>query len=76
MAGSLYRKPRMHSTFKRCSVILCHERLLVFEETLRKYTGKEIPHILHERQDVLELKDTYIYSGMVDSSFSLTYNFG
>lgn len=65
MAGSLYRKPRMHSTFKRCSVILCHGRLLIFEETLRKHTGKEIPHILHRRQDVLELKDTYIYSGLV-----------
>ncbi|MCJ1395818.1 hypothetical protein MMC18_008704 [Xylographa bjoerkii] len=74
MAGSLYRKPRMHSTFKRCSVILCHGRLLVFEETLRKHTGKEIPHILHERQDVLELKDTYIYSGMITKGDLLYQN--
>ncbi|MCJ1431544.1 hypothetical protein MMC27_000897 [Xylographa pallens] len=74
MAGSLYRKPRMHSTFKRCSVILCHGRLLVFEETLRKHTGKEIPHILHERQDTLELKDTYIYSGMITEGDLLYQN--
>ncbi|MCJ1403774.1 hypothetical protein MMC11_006997 [Xylographa trunciseda] len=74
MAGSLYRKPRMHSTFKRCSVILCHGRLLVFEETLRKSSGKEIPHILHERQDVLELKDTYIYSGMITEGDLLYQN--
>ncbi|MCJ1386233.1 hypothetical protein MMC17_009359 [Xylographa soralifera] len=74
MAGSLYRKPRMHSTFKRCSVILCHGRLLVFEETLRKHTGKEIPHILHERQDILELKDTYIYSGMITEGDLLYQN--
>ena len=38
---------------------------MVFEETVRKQSGKEIPHVLHERQDTLELKDTYIYSGLV-----------
>ncbi|MCJ1474515.1 hypothetical protein MMC13_003173 [Lambiella insularis] len=74
MSGSLYRKPRMHSTFKRCSVMLCHGRMLIYEETLRAHTGKEIPHILHRRQDVLDLKDTYIYSGGITEGDLLYQN--
>ena len=65
MSGVLYLKPRMRSTFKKCSVVLCHGKLLIFQTTLRKRTGKEIPHIHHERQAIVDLKDTYIYSGLV-----------
>ena len=65
MAGVLYRKPRLHSTFKRCSVILCHGKLLIFQSTLRAHSGVEIPHIHHERQEVVDLSDTYVYSGLV-----------
>jgi hypothetical protein len=67
MVGVLYRKPRLHSTFERCSVVLCHGKLLIFQSTLRKQSGQEIPHIHHERQELVELKDTYVYSGLVGS---------
>jgi hypothetical protein len=65
MSGTLFRKPRIHSSFRRCNVILCHGKLLIFEATLRKANGREIPHIYHERQHVVDLKDTYLYSGLV-----------
>ena len=63
MSGVLYRKPKRHSTFVRCGVILCQGQLLIFHGTLRKRTGKEIPHIQHDRQTTINLKDCYIYSG-------------
>ena len=65
ISGVLYRKPRLHSSFNRCSVILCHGQLLMFQSTVRKPTGKEIPHIHHERQQTLDLKECYIYSGLI-----------
>ena len=65
MAGVLYYKPRLHSVFKKRNVLLVHGRLLIFQSTLRKRSGKEIPHIHHERQDAIDLRDTYVYSGLV-----------
>ncbi|KAA6414101.1 MAG: hypothetical protein FRX48_02463 [Lasallia pustulata] len=73
-SGVLYRKPRRHSTFQRCGVILCHGHLLVFQGTLRERTGKPIPHIHHERQTVIDLKDCYIYSGLVTEADLLYQN--
>ncbi|MCJ1309265.1 hypothetical protein MMC25_002923 [Agyrium rufum] len=74
MSGVLYQKPRVHSTFKRCGVILCHGHLLLFQGTLRKHTGKEIPHILHERTQNLDLKDCYVYSGFATEDSLLYQN--
>ena len=65
MSGVLYRKPRVHSSFRKCVVILCHGKLLIFQSTLRAKAGREVPHILHQREQVVDLKDTYIYSGLV-----------
>ena len=65
MAGVLYHKPRLHGTFKKCNVLLVHGRLLIFQATLRSRSGKEIPHIHYERQEALDLRDTYVYSGLV-----------
>lgn len=65
MSGTLYRKPKRHSTFQRCGVILCHGQMLIFHGTIRERTGKEVPHIQHDRQDTIDLKDCYIYSGLV-----------
>ena len=65
MAGVLYYKPRLHGTFKKCNALLVHGRLLLFQATLRSRSGKEIPHIHHERQEVVDLRDTYVYSGLV-----------
>ena len=67
MSGVLYRKPRVHSSFKKCVVILCHGKLLIFQSTLRAKAGREVPHILHQREEVVDLKDSYIYSGLVST---------
>lgn len=73
MYGMLYRKPRTHGTFKRCNVILAHGKLLVFQSTLRQTSGKVQPHIHHERQEVIDLEDTYVYSGLVSSYLPSTF---
>lgn len=74
MAGTLYHKPRRHTTFQKCGVILCHGQLLIFHGTLRERTGKEVPHIQHERQNAIDLKDCYIYSGLVTEGDLLYQN--
>ena len=65
MSGLLYRKPRRRSTFHRCSVILSGGKLLIFQATLRKRTGEQVRHIHQERMEVLDLRDCYVYSGLV-----------
>ena len=74
MSGFLYHKPRRHTTFVRCGVILCHGQLLIFHGTLRERSGKEVPHIQHERSNAIDLKDCYIYSGLVTEGDLLYHN--
>lgn len=74
MAGTLYRKPKRRSTFQRCGVILCQGQLLIFHGTLRTRTGKEIRHIQHERQAAIDLKNCYVYSGLVTEGDLLYQN--
>lgn len=74
MAGILYRKPKRHSTFQRCGVILCHGQILIFHGTLRERSGKEVKHIQHERQAAIDLKNCYIYSGLVTEGDLLYQN--
>ena len=74
MSGFLYHKPRRHTTFIRCGVILCHGQMLIFHGTLRERSGKEMPHIQHERSNVIDLKDCYIYSGLVTEGDLLYQN--
>ncbi|KAK5150715.1 hypothetical protein LTR04_006742, partial [Oleoguttula sp. CCFEE 6159] len=65
MSGHLYRKPRRHATFTHCTVLLCHGNLLIFRDSLRTRTGKEIPHIHHDRIASIDLKECYLYSGLI-----------
>lgn len=74
LAGTLYHKPRRHTTFLRCGVILCHGQVLIFRGTMRERTGKEMPHIQHERENVIDLKDCYIYSGLITEGDLLYQN--
>lgn len=74
MSGTLYRKPKRRSTFQRSSVILCHGHLLIFHGALREFSGKEVAHIQHERQSSIDLKDCYIYSGLVTEGDLLYQN--
>lgn len=65
MSGLLYYKPRRHATFERCSVILSGGKMLIYQATLRQRNGKEIKHIHHEKQTVIDLKNCYVYSGLI-----------
>ena len=74
MAGNLYRKPKRHSTFRRSGVVLCHGKLLIFHGTLRERTGREVRHIQHEREASIDLKNCYIYSGLITEGDLLYQN--
>ncbi|GAM85213.1 hypothetical protein ANO11243_032170 [Dothideomycetidae sp. 11243] len=73
-AGVLYRKPRIHSTFNRCFVILCSGHLIIFQDSLRTRTGKKQAHIHHERLASIDLKDCYLYSGLITEDDLLYQN--
>ncbi|KAJ5428885.1 hypothetical protein N7445_010339 [Penicillium cf. griseofulvum] len=74
MSGHLYRKPRRHTTFHQCHVVLTAGRLLIFRSTLRRRTGREIPHIHQELEATIELEDCYIYSGLITENDLLYAN--
>ncbi|KAL6162174.1 hypothetical protein ACJQWK_11928 [Exserohilum turcicum] len=74
MSGMLYRKPRIHAPFTRCSVLLTAGTLLIFRDVLRSRSGKQLAHIHHERMANLDLKDCYIYSGLLTESDLLYQN--
>lgn len=74
MSGQLYRKPRRHSTFHRCQVILTSGQLLIFQDTLRRRSGVEIPHVHKERVATFDLQDCYIYSGILTENDLLYSN--
>jgi len=39
--------------------------MLIFQATARKRTGQQIRHIHQEKQQAIDLKDCYVYSGLV-----------
>lgn len=74
ISGQLYHKPRRHGSFSRCHVILTNGKMLIFQGSLRKRSGKEIPHIHQERQTSLDLRDCYLYSGLLTEGDLLYQN--
>ncbi|KAI2685470.1 hypothetical protein LCP963914a_4797 [Penicillium roqueforti] len=74
MSGTLYRKPRRHTTFYQCDVILTAGKLLIFRSTLRRRNGTVIPHIHQELETSIELEDCYIYSGLITENDLLYAN--
>lgn len=74
LSGTLFRKPRKHTTFTRCHVILSHGHILIFQDTLRKRTGKKLVHIHHERIASMSLQGCYIYSGLLTEGDLLYQN--
>ncbi|KAL1650079.1 hypothetical protein SLS58_001457 [Diplodia intermedia] len=74
ISGILFRKPRRHGTFTRCSVILSAGTLLIFQDSVRKSTGKQLAHIHHEHISTLDLRDCYLYSGMLTENDLLYQN--
>ncbi|KAL9078235.1 MAG: hypothetical protein Q9157_002853 [Trypethelium eluteriae] len=65
LAGTLYRKPRRHAVFARCTLVLCPGQLLVFQETARRRSGTEVAHVHQERVGAIDLQGCYVYSGLV-----------
>jgi hypothetical protein len=74
MSGLLYRKPKRHSTFRRCGVILTGGQLLIFHAAIRKITGEQVKHIQQERQQAIDLKNCYVYSGLITEDDLLYQN--
>ncbi|KAI9887992.1 MAG: hypothetical protein M1823_000249 [Watsoniomyces obsoletus] len=74
MSGYLYWKPRRRSTFRRCSVILSHGQLLLFESVLRNRSGQEIAFSHQSKLSSIDLKDCYIYSGLITEGDLLYQN--
>ncbi|OQN98155.1 hypothetical protein B0A48_15987 [Cryoendolithus antarcticus] len=74
LSGLLFRKPRRHTTFTRCHVILASGHLLIYQDTLRKRSGKKLVHIHHERIAAIDLQGCYIYSGLLTENDLLYQN--
>ncbi|KAJ4376936.1 hypothetical protein N0V86_006374 [Didymella sp. IMI 355093] len=74
MSGMLYRKPRIHAPFTRCSVLLAAGSLIIFADVLRSRVGKQLKHIHHERIANLDLRDCYVYSGLLTENDLLYQN--
>ena len=72
--GPLYRKPRIHATFTRCQVVLCHGHLIIFRDVLRQRTGKGEAHIHHDRIASIDLRECYLYSGLLTENDLLYQN--
>lgn len=68
MSGALYHKPKRRATFSRCHVILTAGKLLIFQDALRTTTGVEIPHVYKQLKKTMDLRDCYIYSGLLTES--------
>ena len=74
MSGLLYFKPRLHKLFTAVHCILVPGKLLMFSTTLRKRTGAAIPHIHHQKTNVIELSKCYLYSGLLTENDLLYQN--
>ena len=73
-SGVLYRKPRIHSTFTKCHVILAQGHLIIFRDTLRTSSGRRQAHIHHDRIASIDLSDCYLYSGLITENDLLYQN--
>nr|POE85423.1 sporulation-specific protein 71 [Quercus suber] len=74
LSGVLYRKPRRHTTFSRCRVILSNGHLLIYQDTLRTRSGRKLLHIHHERVASISLSGCYLYSGLLTENDLLYQN--
>lgn len=65
ISGTLYRRAHMHGSFQRNLVMLSNGQLLIFQDALRSRTGQLLKHIHHDRVTSIDLRDCYIYSGLI-----------
>ncbi|GAB7337242.1 hypothetical protein MBLNU457_g2615t1 [Dothideomycetes sp. NU457] len=73
-SGVLYRKPRLHATFTKCHVLLAQGHLIIFRDTLRTAAGRREAHIHHDRIASIDLRDCYLYSGLITENDLLYQN--
>lgn len=66
--GILYRKPRVHSTFKKYQCVVSHGKLFVYNHMHYDAGGTQEYHIHHSRRQIIDLRDCYIFSGVVAES--------
>lgn len=66
--GLLYRKPRVHSTFKKYECVVSHGKLLLYNHLHYDAGGTPERHIHHSRRQTIDLHDAYIFSGIVAAS--------
>jgi len=74
ISGPLYRKPKRHSLFAAVHCVLVPGRVLLFSTTLRKRSGRSIPHIHSNKIDSIDLTDCYLYSGLLTENDLLYQN--
>lgn len=65
LSGCLYMKMRRRAAFHRSQVILTGGQMIVYQGSVRKTTGEEIRHIHQDKQQIIDLKHCYIYSGLI-----------
>ncbi|KAI9672563.1 MAG: hypothetical protein M1817_003329 [Caeruleum heppii] len=65
ISGTLFHKPRRRYPFSRYAALLSHGSLILFTSSLRTLSGREVAYSHHDRHSVVDLKDCYIYSGLI-----------
>lgn len=65
LSGQLYYKSRRRGAFRRCQAILAAGQLLLFQDTLRKRSGADRAHAHKELIKRVDLRDVYLYSGIL-----------
>ncbi|KAF7504464.1 hypothetical protein GJ744_002201 [Endocarpon pusillum] len=74
ISGQLYYRARRRASFYRCGVLLANGALHIFQGSIRKRTGEELPHVHQEKQSSIPLQDCYIYSGLITEDDMLYSN--
>ncbi|KIW08802.1 uncharacterized protein PV09_00736 [Verruconis gallopava] len=74
MKGLLYFKPRLHKLFTAMQCVLIPGKLIMFETLSRTRSGHSQPTISHERIDAIDLKECYLYSGLLTENDLLYQN--
>lgn len=66
--GLLYRKPRVHSTFKKYECLVSHGKMFIYNHMHWDSGGNRRHHIHHSQHQVIDLSECYVYSGNVTSA--------
>lgn len=75
LSGLLFRKTRLRAPFSRSLVILSQGHLIIFRDSVRSRSGHEQLHIHHEKVARLDLRNCYVYSGLLTEG-NLLYTAG